>query len=155
MPVGCEFVCKNEKCKNYNTGFSLIGPWAIGNIDAVIEAQTLEANKREMDGLRQKGQTHACIIYPNVNNVKVVGYRVGKWCPVCKIVWNYDILTSEPIEEALKKELPSGCHKCSGKVLSFNEVIDSSVECPVCNEKLQQNRWFVNEGSGETKNEKS
>lgn len=45
MPDGCEFVCKNESCEYYNTGFNITGPWAMGKIELIINAPNVKKDK--------------------------------------------------------------------------------------------------------------
>jgi len=152
MPAGCEFICENKECKCHKTGFIVSGPWALGRVELVIEnpvVKKMEDFRNDLIKRKKEGVKYVCIPYPNDINVPVDGYRIQKWCPQCKCIWNYDVMLSDTIktvEDVLEKgDVPVSCLKCSSKLQSFQEVLDEGINCPHCTQPLQQNRWFTKE----------
>ena len=153
MPNGCEFTCNNEDCEQHRAGFIINGAWSIGNICLVMNASNIRHNKPFRDGLiklKNEGVKYACITMPNNDDIPVLGYRLQKWCPTCKCIWNNDLLLETPeqtYEEALEKSnlSDSKCPKCSGEVLHYDQIVEEGIECPFCNVKMSQSTWFSNE----------
>jgi len=156
MAAGCEFICKNEDCPNYETGFTLTGPWPMGQIGLIIRASNLKLMsefREQFERMKEEGKRYACITLPNIDEIPVEGYRIQKWCDARSCVWNYDIMVQkegETIEETLQNaELPESCHKCGGFLLDFERAIEEGINCPACREPLFQSRWFSNEIEGD------
>jgi len=147
MAAGCEFICKNEDCANYETGFTITTPWPLGQISLIAKTSSLskmDTFRESLLKMKEDGRRYACITLPNVDEVPVEGYRVQRWCPACSCIWNYDAMAQkdgETLEEVLENsDVPEACSKCEGFMLDFDRVIDEGVNCPSCNERLSQ-RW--------------
>ena len=152
MPAGCDFICDNEDCKQYKTGFSMTAPWPLGEIDLVIKARNVQKDQEFAQGLialKEEGRSHVCINYPNVEHIPTAGYRVHRWCSKCKCLWLYDVMLAdenEDFEKALERsDIPNECAKCGEKLLDFEGVIEEKISCPHCDEELKSSRWFSNE----------
>jgi hypothetical protein len=145
MPAGCDFVCRNECCNYYGTGFTITGPWPLGDIDEVIDSVD---DKDEFIRLKEEGRRFACIKFPNVNDIYPERYRINFWSVEGNCIWQYDIVVEDEddIESAIAdSDIPDSCPKTGSELLNYKEVIDEGIECPSCNEKLMQNRWFTKE----------
>jgi hypothetical protein len=162
MPAGCEFICVNEQCPNYNTGFAIKGVWPIGNIGLIINSSSVKQNPKFREMLikiKDSGKKHACITLPNVDNVPVDGYRFNLWCESCNYIWDVDVFFTEEEQSKWddKKLVPEEwfdnvvlsyeCTKCKGHLKSFDTVIQEGIKCPSCKQDLKQSRWFSNERS--------
>ncbi len=150
MPVGCEFICKNESCEYNNTGFNMLGQWPISRIEIIISSNVISKKpniKKELIDLKRQGVKYSCIIYPNYNEIEAVGVRINMWNPKELKIENYDILYEEnkPTEILIDEKIPDVCPKTGNKLLSFSEVTKDGINCPKCNQKMFQNRWFTNE----------
>ena len=160
MPAGCEFICDNKDCKNYNTGFTIRGAWPLGNIGIVINSSSVKQNLKFRDDLiklKDSGRKYACISLPNVDKIPVEGYRFNLWCETCQCVWDTDVFFTE--DEQVKWEdrnlvpeewfdhvtLSYICSKCKGHLKSFDTVIEEGINCHLCKKDLKQSRWFSNE----------
>jgi hypothetical protein len=169
MAAGCDFTCDNEKCLHYKKGIVVNGPWPLGDINKIISAKNVKLNKEFQKGLielRNSGRKYSCIIYPNVNKIDVVGYRINLWCQDCKYLGQYDIMiepygqdtkTSEEIEDIVKKMIDESkindnvCPTCKKKMKTFSQLMeqDSGIDCPYCKVKMTKNSFFSNETSKE------
>ena len=155
MAAGCEFICKNEDCPNYETGFTITGPWPMGQISLIVRASNLKKMPEFCAALLEKkeqGETHACITLPNVDDIPVEAYRIQKWCNACSCVWSFAVHVEGDmsLEEAIEQsDAPEACPQCGGYMLDFERVIDEGLLCPSCNEPLFQSRWFSNEVEGD------
>ena len=159
MPAGCDFVCENKECKNYNTGIVITGPWPLGEIDKVINAPNVKKNKEFQEGLiklKNDGQKYACIIYPNFNKIDTIGYRVSMWCSKCLCIYKYDAMVLDPNEETEKTianaNIPTHCNKCNTELKSFFNLIDekdNGIACPACSVFTTKNSWFSQEVTSE------
>jgi len=159
MPAGCEFICRNEECEHANTGFTVLGSWPIGVIDLIIntkKVQALEGFRNNLLSLKSEGEEYACINYPNIDKIPIVGYRVNKWCNTCRMIHNINIILEDgdTFEEALEKfEGGDRCFQCDGYLLDFEELVEDGIDCPYCKEQLVQSRWFANETEDETEDD--
>jgi len=159
MPAGSDFVCENEKCKEYRKGIVILNVWPLGDISKIIESKNVKIKEdfhKGLIGLREQGRTHACINYPNVDKVPVSGYRVQNWCQNCFCIWGWDIMLGEDIAdpklaaekfpEALAKEpIPSKCPKCQDDLRDFQKIINDGITCLHCKEQMKTYTWFSNE----------
>lgn len=147
--AGCEFVCKNEDCKAKDTGFTITGPWPLGRIELVIEnyqVKKMTDFRNQLLAQKKDGKRYVCIPYPNNTDIPIEGYRVQKWCNACKCVWSFDVMLSETAKdfESAKKEanISDSCSKCGGETDEFSKTQQEGLDCPCCNTKLKQYRWF-------------
>lgn len=150
MPAGCEFICKNSSCQEFNKGFVITGPWPIARIEMIITSNSCKQKDKfrdELIELKNQGRKYACIIYPNYGEITAIGWRINMWSTEAKCIWNYDILFSEEkgLEQLIEEQVPKTCPKTGKTLLSFNEIVSEGIMCPSCNIKLMQNRWFTNE----------
>lgn len=150
MPAGCDFICKNEDCDNFNTGFTITAPWPMGLIDDIINSnrvKELPELRKQIEELKELGSEYACITFPNVNNVETKCYRVSFWSAEGKCIWKYDIINNGiNLEESIKKaNLPQKCPNTGSNMLNYSEVIKEGIKCPSCDNILNQNRWFAKE----------
>lgn len=144
---GCEFVCKNAECKEYEKGFVVNSIWPLGKIELIISSSQIEKNedlKRHLVFLKDNGEKFAPIQYPDPDNIEVVAYRVSRWSPEGKCIWKYDFeLNGRTIEEAVKQdEIPTKCQKTGCETKDFLQVIEDGIDCPHCGNKMWQNTWF-------------
>jgi hypothetical protein len=167
MPAGCEFICKNEKCSKYKSGFNFVAPWPIGDIEEIIGV--LSKNHSSLQGLKKEhydemikhkknGEKYSLIIFPNTLDIKIVGYRFHYWSDSARCIFQKDILLNgrslqeiTDQEEINIKNCPNmDCEKrinnCELK--TFTETITDGIKCPFCNELLSQHRWFAKENNG-------
>jgi len=159
MPSGCDFICNNEECEQYNNGFVITSAWPLGNVALIINGSEVKKNesfRASLIKLKNEGRKYACITLPNIEDIPVVGYRFNLWCAKCNCIWNHDVMSAgETIEDILsKKLLPEKCPKCDEPLKSFEDVVEDSIPCPHCNEELKQSRWFSNENAPEGKQKK-
>ena len=151
MPAGCDFVCNNEECSNYESGFTMTSPWPMGSIYCVLESSSVKRKddlKDHLIQLKQDGRKYACIPFPNLDNIEHIATRVQLWSPDANCLWEYDVMNPElDIQEAIKlaQDIPDKCPKTGGELLEFTKIIGSEVKCPMCGQKLSTNRWFANE----------
>lgn len=152
MPAGCDFICENKECDNYNSGFVMTSPWPLGNICLVINQSGVKLNdkfREELIRLKNEGRKYACINYPNTENIEIEGYRIHKWCQKCNRIWQYDVMLrrhDDTFEEALKEaNIPETCSEDGEKLMDFNESLSNGIKCPKCNQDLKQSRWFSKE----------
>lgn len=152
MPAGCDFICENEECKQYKSGFSIISSWPLGEIDLVIKARNVQKDEEFAKGLanlKKEGRKYCCITYPNIDYIPTVGYRVDRWCSKCKRINLYDVMLAEEnedFEKALERsDIPDNCFECGNKLLDFEGAIEEKINCPHCHKELKSNRWFSNE----------
>ena len=147
MPAGCEFICKNQDCKQFNTGFSLTAPWPVGQIELVINS----APVKKVSDLRERliaqkndGIKYALIQFPNTDNIEILGHRINLWSKKANKIFQYEIdLIGKPLSDTVV--IPKICPDTGGELLSFNEIVEQGIICPFCSVKLYQNRWFTNE----------
>ena len=152
MPSGCEFICKNAECHHVDKGFVITAPWPLGRIELIINLPRVKKKEEFRNGLillKNQGRTHACITFPNDNDIPYEGYRVSYWSPEDKRVWQYDVMVKDlgDVSEAIKNDpdIPKKCPNTGGKLLSFVEAVKEGVNCPSCGVKMIQSRWFTNE----------
>jgi len=148
MPAGCEFICENEKCDYYKTGFSITAPWPMANINIVINSLANREHKefkKELIELKNKGKELAIITCPNIYNVVPTHYRIQMWSNKAKCIWEYSIPYKEEYsEEEIYKDIPTICPTSGDTLIKFNDIIESGIVCPKCGEKLFQSRWYSN-----------
>jgi protein associated with RNAse G/E len=151
MPAGCEFICDNKECKYFDHGFSIHGPWALGDIDEIIECKKLNSMpevKNNLIRIKSNGAKKACIIFPNDTNIKTIGYRVQLWNSKENRIYSYDlditVENDEEIEKLVEEEKKKLGHE--NKMLkNFTYTCEDGIECPHCDQLMKQNRWFANE----------
>ena len=151
MPAGCDFICKNENCDNYNTGFVITGPWPMGSINDVIASrrvQELPELQKQLQELKESGREYAAITFPNVDDVETKCYRINLWSVEGKCLWQYEVVVeqNETLAQAIEREnLPEKCPKTNSEMLDYKSVVKEGINCPSCNQELNQNRWFTKE----------
>ena len=162
MPAGSDFVCENDKCHEYRKGVAIINIWPLGDIDRVIASRGVQKNiefRNGMIALKEQGRKHACISYPDADNIPIAGYRVQKWCQGCFCIWAWDVMlegevadtqdASKQFQVALVKEnIPIQCPRCNDELKDFQKIIDDGIVCPHCKEKMKTYTWFSNEREG-------
>ena len=133
MPSGCDFVCVNENCDYFNTGFTITGPWPLGDIDEIISCSKVQSDdslRNELLSLKDSGEKFARIVFPNEDNIEEKKTRLSFWDPD-NLRINYidiDIGSNYDVENPY--------------FLSFEDVIEDGIECPKCNDLLNSNRWI-------------
>jgi DNA modification methylase len=151
MPAGCDFVCKNEDCDCFDTGFTITGPWPMGSIDDIINCSAIKELpqlQEQIKNLKDTGRDYACIKFPNTDKVETKCYRVNLWSIKGKCLWQYDVMVKEgdDLQTAIKNaNLPEKCPSTGSKMLNFRDVTKEGINCPHCDKKLDQKRWFTNE----------
>jgi hypothetical protein len=151
MPAGCDFVCKNEDCDYFDTGFTITGPWPMGDIDEIIETDRVKAIPQlqaQMKHMKESGREYACITFPNDDNIEAICYRVQLWSVEGNCIWDYDVFVEgeDNLEETIKKSgLPDKCPNTGSEMISFKQTTKDGIDCPSCSKKLNQKRWFTNE----------
>ena len=144
VPSGCEFNCKNEKCSCFKTGFVMTSPWGMAKIDDVINSTEDKEHKDFLEKVKVSGRTLACLVYPNVKKIETEAYRVQMWSPEAKCIWEYHVSSKNPEnKKTWDGQIPEKCPTTGCDLLSFQEVIEAGIKCPICNEDLSQNRWFA------------
>ena len=152
MPAGCDFICKNEDCQQFDSGFVMTAPWPMGKICLVVNASRV----KELPDFRQKiidqknsGRRVACIPFPNIDKIPTECYRVQLWSNDAQCLWQYEVEWNGEecdFEEAIKQsDVPDKCPKTQGEVKEFSKVIADGINCPFCGERLEQSRWFTKE----------
>jgi len=143
--IGCNFTCQNKECKCFNTGFTLTGVWPLGDIDTVIEHCDHAELKENLIGRKKIGYKYAKINYPDPYDIPVIAQSIEKFCKTCKRIETF------VIEDDDTYETPAKCEKCNGCYTSLVEACDEGnyLKCPFCDKELTQQRWYVNNGSGE------
>ena len=150
MPAGCDFICKNDKCEQYKSGFTITSPWPMGRIELVINSNRVKENKPLREHLikqKDNGEKLACIQLPNDDDLPITTYRVSLWSDDANCIYSFPIeeTNSDDLEESIKKaNLPTKCEKTGCELRNFDSVTTDGINCPYCKEKLQQNRWFTN-----------
>lgn len=142
MPAGCEFICKNENCQCYNTGFVMTAPWPMSNINLVINSSTVKEKpefRKKLIELRDSGKTFACIQLPNIDKVKAESYRVQFWDNNLKRVIEKYSKNSDVIDDEILEE------KVQNNYMDFTEATTDGIICPHCLQKLFQSRWSTND----------
>lgn len=164
MPAGCDFICKNKNCENFDKGFVIKDYWPMGAIELVVNSIAVKKNKdlREII-IKEKNENNAklfAIQFPNEDLIPIKAYRVEFWSPEAKCIWKYEIPANEENEEVegvkpnldeLKKKaiengtIPTKCEKTGCDLRDFRDVVSLGIQCPSCKEKMLQNRWFSND----------
>jgi hypothetical protein len=151
MPAGCEFICKNDKCENYKSGFQITSQWPMGKIELIINSNRVKEKKEFRNYLikqKDNGEKYAPIQLPNNDEIPIIAYKISLWSDEAKCIYSYPVIVPnlEKKEETIKEaNLPEVCEKTGCRLRDFNSVINDGILCPSCKEKLQQNRWFVSE----------
>ena len=151
MPAGCDFICNNSSCAQFNKGFTITAPWPMGKIELVLntsDVKRMEEFRKTIVEYKNQGRKYACITLPNISNIPTLAYRVNLWSPKACCIWQFDVEMGEAksIEEAIvNAKLPTQCQKTGGNLLFFSEVIKEGIQCPHCSEKMLQSRWFTND----------
>ena len=152
MPAGCEFICRNPGCVNHNNGFTMTAPWPMGRVELVLNAINVRKNPEFRKGLirmKNEGHKHACITYPNIDQIEKTAYRVQLWSLKAQCLWQFDAEiqdNSDNLTDIIKKaNLPVTCTKTGCDLWDFNKTIQNGILCPHCHTRLQQDRWFTNE----------
>jgi transcription initiation factor IIE alpha subunit len=134
--AGCNFICDNNDCKCYNTGFVLTGIWPLGNVDEIIEKTTNEEILDLAKKRKEAGFERIKITYPDPDGITIVSYAIEKFCKKCKRIEVFEVKNDQDTT-------PETCHICGEKYIDFNKATEDGLECPVCGEELKQNRWCV------------
>jgi len=148
MAAGCDFVCKNEDCDVFDTGFTMTGPWPMGDIEDMIDVADTQEEISHLTKLKDEGRRFSCITHPNIHDIATDRFRVNFWSPKGKCIWQYDIIVEdeENIKEAIENsDVPELCPKTNSLIMNYSEVIKNGIDCPSCNELLNQHRWFSKE----------
>jgi len=148
--IGCTFICKNEKCKCFETGFSMTGLWPLGDLNILIEKADDKEYKEQLKRKQAAGIKYAKINFPNTLEIPTVGYSIEKFCKECKRIQTCDIKNYDD-------ETPETCDICNKPYITFQEACGkeddegnlNGLECPFCGEKMFQERWYVNEKEDE------
>lgn len=146
MPAGCEFICNNENCNCYKSGFTMTGPWPMAKIEIIIanmnpRNEVQEQVRKNLIKMKDEGRKYGLINFPNENKLTTNAYRVSLWSEDAKCIWNYDI----PSEEYENWIQPQECPKTGGKLIPFKDVVENGIKCPSCGEELKQSRWATKE----------
>ena len=149
MPAGCDFICKNEECEFLNFGFTMTALWPMGKICIVLNSEKCKKDNELRNYLieeKRNGKKLACIIFPNIEEIPIVAYRAQLWSPMAKCIWEYHIEETSAEEAMIKMSdeniVPSKCSKTGCELIDFHSAIKIGLDCPKCNTKLFQNRWF-------------
>jgi len=152
MPAGCEFICNNEECKCFSTGFVVHGAWPLGKIQDIIISDNVKKNPDLVENLKElqdDDREYSCINCPNIEGITIYGYRIESWCHKCLCIHSNDLMLSETcttIEEVFEQnEIPTKCPKCEEDVFQFEALLDENINCPYCKQEMKQHRWFSNE----------
>jgi len=133
---GNEFVCKNNQCVNFNTGFTIYAQWPITDIDDIINSQAIpEDQKQYLIKSKESGKKYALIPLPNEEGFVAKGKRVQLFCEKDFIIWERDIVESGDIRN-------NYCDKCKQRLKTSEEARIDGIECPSCGKTLQCNSWF-------------
>jgi hypothetical protein len=149
--AGCDFKCKNEKCGCYKKSITLHGPWPLGKIDDILDVTEDEMAAQGLLKMKLNGFEMAKINYPDPSGIKAVAYAHERFCSTCKRIQMFDrkfeIIDSENDENSIieKEELiiPDNCD-CGTEYVDIEKAIENGINCPFCDEELEDNRWFVN-----------
>jgi hypothetical protein len=151
MPAGCEFTCRNPRCDNFDTGFVILAPWPMGDIDEIIKSKKTK-NKPDLEkslkDFKKDGRSYACIPFPNDEKIQTKAYRIHRYSPDSRCVWEYDVVKKddEELDVAISKaDIPTECPKTGAKMLDYDNVLKQGILCPSCNVDLNQGRWFAKE----------
>ena len=151
MPAGCEFICKNQACNQFDSGFVMTSTWPMGRIELVLNSPLVKKDQVLRDKLiefKNQGRKFACISFPNLSRIETISYRVHMWSEKANCIWKYDAEIKNPqetIEETVKNaNIPSRCPTTDCILWDFSETIKNGILCPHCGIKLQQSRWFTN-----------
>jgi len=135
--VGFEFVCKNEKCSYFKTGFTMYMEWPITHIDNIINSNIPQDLKDHLIKSKNEGRKYALITLPNKDNIEIIGKRVQLFCPKDCIIWEREIVDKNDIIDVY-------CDKCREKLITAREARENGIVCPSCKEKLDCMAWFSN-----------
>lgn len=146
MPAGCEFVCANDKCKYFKSGFTITAPWPMTDIDLVINSQALKGNqehKKVLEEQKCNSKKYASIIMPNTENLPIKSYKLQLWSQEAKCIYEHYMSVENYNNSAKYENIPDKCPKTGCKLLDFNGVLEKGINCPMCGEKLVQYRFFT------------
>jgi hypothetical protein len=138
--AGYEFVCKNEKCNYFNTGFTLYKEWPVSHIDLVINSKSVQQHKDLQDRLiknKEEGRKYALLTLPNTENVPIIGKRIQLFCKKDCIIWERDLVEKNDV-------LDMYCDKCKERLVTADEARAWGLFCPSCKMKLSHTIWFSN-----------
>lgn len=151
MPAGCDFVCKNEDCECFDTGFTITAPWPMGGIDEILASKKvteIPELKENIQNLKNSGREYMCITFPNKDDISTKCYRVNLWDEGNKRILQFDVIKGEGQEmiEALgNANLPKTDPQTGTKLKTFVESIADGIDCPYCKKSMNQDKWFAKE----------
>jgi hypothetical protein len=141
--AGYEFVCKNEKCKCFNTGFSLYKEWPIAYIDHIINSKSITQDiKEHLYKNKYEGRKYALVTLPNTENIKIIGKRIQLFCQKDGIIWEREIVDKNHRTFYDKGITDLYCDKCKERLITADEARENGIMCPSCKEKLICSIWF-------------
>lgn len=135
--AGCDFLCQNNLCKNFNTKITLHAPWPMAYIHDMINAYE-NIYHDYVKYLKTLNSQFALIIFPDIFNLNIAKFRITKYCENCKLIVNFEI---EP--ENYKKEYQF-LHKCicENNLLNLSQAVENNLNCTLCNSRLIQHKWI-------------
>ena len=149
---GSNFGCDNEDCEYYKHGMVMTVPWPLGNIDEVLEIHTVRRNEEFKEKLlkrKEGGRKYACIQFPDMKGIKIVGWRIQYWCDKCYALREFDVMLeneNDTFEEALEKSgISKICFKCKAEMTDYKETVEKGISCPKCSKGLKHGTWYVSE----------
>jgi hypothetical protein len=108
----------------------------------------------EIKAWQDDGKETFCIPYPDLDNIPVIGCRIQLWCDACCHIYTQEFVYTEKQRLTLGKnfdELIEGegrlqdCPQCKGELKDFEQALATGIDCPFCEERMDQKRWFSNE----------
>jgi hypothetical protein len=149
--AGCNFTCENEKCNCYKKSITLTGPWPLAKIDDIIDVTENEMEKQGLLKRKEDGFEMSKIDYPDPHSLKPVALAHERWCGYCKRIQMFDqkieIVDQENEENSIIEQeelkIPDKC-QCGNDYVDVETALKDGINCPFCEEKLKDYRWFVN-----------
>lgn len=157
MPVGCDFVCENEACSCFGSGFTMHDLWPISSIADILsnppEHGFPEGFVEAMTQRMSDGRKFGVVFYPLAEGIGLKGVRVQLWQSDPPTLVDEDVeidglakLISENGPSAMVEAVSNAGYtkQRDGKELkTFRQCFQDGIPCPHCGEPLAKKHWAV------------
>lgn len=143
-----EFICGNAECVAFGKGFTLNPSRPIGKIDDVIASRQANTDPELVADLKKakdQGQEYALIQYPNLGEVKQVGWRFHCYCPKDGKIICEEYVDGGSFADALAQTTVF-CPLCHDELGPSDTVIEdheASLPCPHCGVSMSKRLHYI------------
>ena len=140
MPQGCDFICRNEDCRNFEASISMHGVWPLKDIDEAI-ADSEGERKTALEARKSEGRKSSLFVYPQDKEKTPKGYRIQLYCKKDRVRHEFEFDTSE--EAVAAESNPCCCPNCGDRMCSVKLALKEGLPCPSCGTTTEPNWWFT------------